>query len=160
MDLAFGIFIPQSAASDRPASLLVSGSAQPERRFPSLRGLRAVLALVEGACSWRQPVPHFAGTCARCSASRDDADGSEQDRCRPRPAEREAATRGLGRAEERIDEVGACWPVADDVELAAVDLDGVPGEWSIVPGNDASRVLLFFHGGGYCSGPSAAIAGW
>src|SRR5262245_39419689 len=53
---------------------------------------------------------------------------------------------------ERIDEVGAYWPVADDVEFAAVDLDGVPGEWSIVPGSDASRVLLFFHGGGYCSG--------
>src|SRR5215475_8338238 len=47
----------------------------------------------------------------------------------------------------RIDEVGAYWPVADDVELAAVDLDGVPGEWSSVPGSDASRVLLFFHGG-------------
>jgi epsilon-lactone hydrolase len=65
-----------------------------------------------------------------------------------------AKPRPVGWAErrERIDEVGACWPVADDVELAAVDLDGVPGEWSIVPGNDASRVLLFFHGGGYCSG--------
>jgi epsilon-lactone hydrolase len=65
-----------------------------------------------------------------------------------------AKPRPVGWAErrERIDEVGACWPVAGDVELAAVDLDGVPGEWSIVPGNDASRVLLFFHGGGYCSG--------
>jgi epsilon-lactone hydrolase len=65
-----------------------------------------------------------------------------------------AKPRPVGWAErrERIDEVGACWPVADDVELAAVDLDGVPGEWSIVPGSDASRVLLFFHGGGYCSG--------
>jgi epsilon-lactone hydrolase len=65
-----------------------------------------------------------------------------------------AKPRPVGWAErrKRIDEVGACWPVADDVELAAVDLDGVPGEWSIVPGNDASRVLLFFHGGGYCSG--------
>jgi acetyl esterase/lipase len=42
--------------------------------------------------------------------------------------------------------------VADDVKLEAVDLDGAPGEWSIVPGSDASRVLLFFHGGGYCSG--------
>jgi len=52
----------------------------------------------------------------------------------------------------RLDEVGTYWPVADDVELDAVDLDGVPGEWSIVPGSDASRVLLFFHGGGYCSG--------
>src|SRR5262249_24520886 len=29
----------------------------------------------------------------------DDADGSERDRCRPRPAQREAATRQLGRAE-------------------------------------------------------------
>src|SRR4029078_13040158 len=25
-------------------------------------------------------------------------------------------------------------------------------EWSIVPGSDTTRVLLFFHGGGYCSG--------
>jgi acetyl esterase/lipase len=65
-----------------------------------------------------------------------------------------AKPRPVGWAERRarIDEVGAYWPVADDVELAAVDLDGVPGEWSSVPGSDASRVLLFFHGGGYCSG--------
>jgi acetyl esterase/lipase len=42
--------------------------------------------------------------------------------------------------------------VADDVKLFAVDADGVPGEWSSVAGSDASRVLLFFHGGGYCSG--------
>jgi acetyl esterase/lipase len=26
------------------------------------------------------------------------------------------------------------------------------GEYSIVPGSDPSRVLMFFHGGGYCSG--------
>jgi epsilon-lactone hydrolase len=65
-----------------------------------------------------------------------------------------AKPRPVGWAErrERIDDVGACWPVAGDVALDAVDLDGVPGEWSIVPGSDASRVLLFFHGGGYCSG--------
>jgi epsilon-lactone hydrolase len=56
----------------------------------------------------------------------------------------------------RLDEVGSIWPVADDVKLDAVDLDGVPGEWSIVPGSDASRVLLFFHGGGYCSGSIAS----
>jgi monoterpene epsilon-lactone hydrolase len=56
----------------------------------------------------------------------------------------------------RLDEVGSIWPVADDVKLEAVDLDGVPGEWSIVPGSDASRVLLFFHGGGYCSGSIAS----
>ena len=53
---------------------------------------------------------------------------------------------------QRIEEVGAVWPVASDVRLTPVDIDGVPGEWSIVPGSDAARVLMFFHGGGYCSG--------
>ena len=52
----------------------------------------------------------------------------------------------------RLDEVGAVWPVAGDVELTAVDVDEIPGEYSLVPGSDASRVLMFFHGGGYCSG--------
>ena len=42
--------------------------------------------------------------------------------------------------------------MADDVKLIAVDADGIPGEWSSVAGSDASRVLLFLHGGGYCSG--------
>jgi epsilon-lactone hydrolase len=53
---------------------------------------------------------------------------------------------------KRLDEVGAVWPVADDVDLTAVDVNGVPGEYSVVPGSDPSRVLIFFHGGGYCSG--------
>jgi epsilon-lactone hydrolase len=53
---------------------------------------------------------------------------------------------------ERLDEVGAVWPVAADVTLEAADLDGVRAEWSIAPGSDPSRVLIFFHGGGYCSG--------
>ncbi|PYL54793.1 MAG: alpha/beta hydrolase [Verrucomicrobia bacterium] len=53
---------------------------------------------------------------------------------------------------KRLDEIGSVWPVADDVKLASVDVSGLPGEWSIAPGSDASRVLLFFHGGGYCSG--------
>src|SRR5438046_6360953 len=62
--------------------------------------------------------------------------------------------RPLGWAErrKRIAEVGAVWPVADDVELIAVDVNGMPGEYSVVPGSDPSRVLMFFHGGGYCSG--------
>ena len=65
-----------------------------------------------------------------------------------------AKPRPVGWAERRnrIEEVGAADPVAADVKLSAVDVDGVPGEWSIVPGSDASRVLMFFHGGGYCSG--------
>src|SRR6266699_3298209 len=64
---------------------------------------------------------------------------------KPRPV-------GWAERRQRLDDVGSIWPVADDVKLAAVEVGGVPGEWSIVPGSDASRVLMFFHGGGYCSG--------
>jgi epsilon-lactone hydrolase len=63
---------------------------------------------------------------------------------KPRPV-------GWSERRARIEEVGAVWPVADDVTLTPVDA-GVPAEWSTVPGSDANRVLLFFHGGGYCSG--------
>ena len=64
---------------------------------------------------------------------------------KPRPV-------GWPERRKRLDEIGSVWPVADDVKLAAVDVSGLPGEWSIAPGSDASRVLMFFHGGGYCSG--------
>ncbi len=64
---------------------------------------------------------------------------------KPRPV-------GWPERRRRLDEIGSVWPVADDVKLAAVDVNGLTGEWSIAPGSDASRVLLFFHGGGYCSG--------
>jgi epsilon-lactone hydrolase len=64
---------------------------------------------------------------------------------KPRPV-------GWSERRARINEVGSTWPVADDIRLEAVDLGGVPGEWSIAPGSDASCVLMFFHGGGYCSG--------
>jgi len=57
---------------------------------------------------------------------------------------------------ERLDEVGAVWPIAGDVKLKAAELDGVRAEWSIVPGSDPSRTLMFFHGGGYCSGSIAS----
>jgi acetyl esterase/lipase len=64
---------------------------------------------------------------------------------KPRPV-------GWAARRERLDEVGAVWPVADDVALEAVNAGGPPGEVSIVPGGDPSKVLLIFHGGGYCSG--------
>jgi len=64
---------------------------------------------------------------------------------KPRPV-------GWSQRRQRIEEVGSVWPVADDVTCEAVDCDGVRGEWSLVPGSDPSRVLMFFHGGGYCSG--------
>ena len=53
---------------------------------------------------------------------------------------------------KRLDDVGSVCPVADDVKITSVDVNGVPGEWSIIPSSDPSRVLMFFHGGGYCSG--------
>jgi len=59
---------------------------------------------------------------------------------------------GWSERRQRIEEVGSVWPVADDVRLEPVDCDGVPGEWSLAPGSDPSGVLLYFHGGGYCSG--------
>jgi len=64
---------------------------------------------------------------------------------KPRPS-------GWAARRKRLDEMGSSWPTADDVHLEEVDLGGVRGEWSDVPGSDASRVLLYFHGGGYCSG--------
>lgn len=64
---------------------------------------------------------------------------------KPRPV-------GWPERRKRLDEIGSVWPVATDVELSVVSVDGLPGEYSIVPGSDASRVLMFFHGGGYCSG--------
>jgi epsilon-lactone hydrolase len=64
---------------------------------------------------------------------------------KPRPA-------GWSERRQRLDEVGSIWPVADDVKLTAVDANGAPGEWSSVPACDTSRVLMFLHGGGYCSG--------
>jgi acetyl esterase/lipase len=64
---------------------------------------------------------------------------------KPRPV-------GWRERRKRLDDVGSVWPVADDVKTTSVDVNGVPGEWSIVPGSDPSRVLVFFHGGGYCSG--------
>ncbi len=65
---------------------------------------------------------------------------------KPRPV-------GWAARRQRIDDVGSVWPVAEDIKLEPVELEGhLEAEWSIAPGSDPSRVLLFFHGGGYCSG--------
>ena len=64
---------------------------------------------------------------------------------KPRPV-------GWSERRQRLDEVGSTWPVADDIRLEPIDLGGVPAEWSIAPGSDAARVLMFLHGGGFCSG--------
>ncbi|HWX13507.1 MAG TPA: alpha/beta hydrolase [Methylocella sp.] len=64
---------------------------------------------------------------------------------KPRPV-------GWQERRKRLDEVGSVWPVAEDIRLETIRLDGLPAEWSFAPGSDAARVLMFFHGGGYCSG--------
>ena len=64
---------------------------------------------------------------------------------KPRPV-------GWVQRRQRIEDVGSVWPVADDIQREPIDIGGMPAEWSMAPGSDASRVLLYFHGGGYCSG--------
>jgi epsilon-lactone hydrolase len=65
-----------------------------------------------------------------------------------------AKPRPVGWAERRrrLDEVGSASPPAPDIALAAVDLGGVPAESSLSPSADPGRALLYFHGGGFCSG--------
>src|SRR5215470_1016095 len=64
---------------------------------------------------------------------------------KPRPV-------GFAERRARLDEVGAVDPPAADLRFTATEMGGVPCEWSLAPGSDESRVLIFFHGGGYCSG--------
>lgn len=64
---------------------------------------------------------------------------------KPRPV-------GWAERRQRLDEVGSVWKAAADVRLEPVDIGGLAAEFSLAPGSDPSRVLLFFHGGGYCSG--------
>lgn len=60
----------------------------------------------------------------------------------------------------RLDEVGSVWPIADDIRCEDAVLDGLEGEWSLAPESDRDKVLLFFHGGGYCSGSLQVIVEW
>ena len=43
-------------------------------------------------------------------------------------------------------------PIPDDVKIEKINVNGIPAEWQIVPGADKSRVLLYFHGGGWIMG--------
>jgi len=111
-------------------------------------GPRVVDAFQRGASrTAATPARNGAQTAYRHSAMTDD--GIDAIRAllssKPRPV-------GWPKRRARIEDVGSVWPVADDITLTDVDVDGVPGEWSIAPASDPSRVLVFFHGGGYCSG--------
>ena len=105
----------------------------------------------------RQSGPNTAEACRVC-ACRSPGQimaHEEIDAIRAMLAER---PRPVGWAERRaqLDEVGSIWPIAGDMSCESVDCGGVAGEWSRAPGADPSRVLLFFHGGGYCAGSIAS----
>ncbi|MBG9475797.1 hypothetical protein ABE64_26285 [Bacillus megaterium] len=50
-------------------------------------------------------------------------------------------------------------PVADDVATEKVDINGMEGEWQIVPESKDDRVLLYLHGGGFLFGSIASHRG-
>ena len=54
-----------------------------------------------------------------------------------------------------LEQLSAMAPPFEGVSLDTVDADGVPAEWVVVPGNEESRVILYFHGGGYNAGSLA-----
>jgi monoterpene epsilon-lactone hydrolase len=64
---------------------------------------------------------------------------------RPRP-------NSVAERRERLDALGNAYRAAEDIHFQQASADGVPVEWSIAPGADASRVLLYFHGGGFSVG--------
>ena len=71
---------------------------------------------------------------------------------KPRPV-------GFAARRARLDEVAA-HPAGDDISLEAESIDELlPLEWSLAKGGDPSRALLYFHGGGYCSGSIASHRG-
>jgi len=62
----------------------------------------------------------------------------------PRPA-------GLAERRKRLDALGAQYRLPADVRVTPVDANGVRAEWTETPVADASRAILFLHGGGYIS---------
>lgn len=53
---------------------------------------------------------------------------------------------------ERLDGLGALFPLGPEVEVEKVSSGGVVGEWLTPPGVAPQKVLLYFHGGYYAAG--------
>lgn len=64
---------------------------------------------------------------------------------RPRPV-------GWAERRARIEEVAAADAPPAGVAFTPTTIAGIPAEWSAAADADPRRVLLFLHGGGYCSG--------
>jgi len=68
-------------------------------------------------------------------------------RSRPAPA-----TQDVIESRARFEKMGAFLGGAPDAKCEKVDVDGVPAEWVSAPDADASRAVLYLHGGGYAIG--------
>ncbi|MBB6306004.1 alpha/beta hydrolase [Xanthobacter tagetidis] len=63
----------------------------------------------------------------------------------PRPA-------NLAERRARMESITAIDPIPLDIAMAPLQIGAMAAEWSLAPGSDARKALLFFHGGGYLSG--------
>jgi acetyl esterase/lipase len=68
-------------------------------------------------------------------------------RSRPAPA-----TQDVIDSRARFEKMGAFLGGAPDAKVETVDVDGVPAEWVSAADVDASRAILYLHGGGYAIG--------
>jgi acetyl esterase/lipase len=57
---------------------------------------------------------------------------------------------------EILEQALSRFPPASDIICQPVSAGGVPAEWVSAPGADPSRVVLYFHGGGYTRGSARA----
>ncbi|TYR78120.1 alpha/beta hydrolase [Priestia megaterium] len=53
---------------------------------------------------------------------------------------------------ENVEAMFGQLPVPSDLITEEVDIDGMKGEWQIVPDSEEDRVLLYLHGGGFMYG--------
>ncbi len=58
-----------------------------------------------------------------------------------------------------MDAMGDMLPVPDGVSVTSVDAGGVPSDWVAAAGSDASRAVLYCHGGGYVIGSTLSHRG-
>jgi acetyl esterase/lipase len=63
----------------------------------------------------------------------------------PRPS-------GAAERRQRLDDIGGGLGLPGDVRFEPIEIGGVPAEWSATPQADASRAVLYLHGGGYMAG--------
>jgi len=72
----------------------------------------------------------------------------QQLRSQPIPAPGES----IPEARARFEQMYGMFPFPDDVRREPVTANGVPAEWIVAPGAAEDRVIIYFHGGGYCIG--------